>query len=232
MELSLKVLSGRNSGQVIKVPVTKFIIGRSEDCHLRPHSDLVSRHHCAILIDNGAVAIRDFNSRNGTFVNGEKIVGQCDLKSGDKVAVGQLEFEIHAAHGSAIAHKPKVKGVRDVAARTASGNGVEEETDVSRWLSEDTSVISASDTKSSEELAKTRQVTADELAHLRHGESNGADDDTVAGVATSDSKVGVVEGKSSIIKKTPGKLPQATQSTTKDSREAAAEMLRKILRSR
>ncbi len=231
MELSLKVLSGRNAGQVIKVPVTKFIIGRSEDCHLRPHSDLVSRHHCAILIDNGAVAIRDFNSRNGTFVNGEKIVGQCDLKSGDKVAVGQLEFEIHAAHGSAIAHKPKVKGVRDVAARTATGNGTEEETDVSRWLSEDTSVTSASDTKSSEELANTRQVTADELAHLRHGESNGADDETV-GVATSDSKVGVVEGKSSIIKKSPGKLPQMTQSTTKDSREAAAEMLRKILRSR
>jgi pSer/pThr/pTyr-binding forkhead associated (FHA) protein len=231
MELSLKVLSGRNAGQVIKVPVTKFIIGRSEDCHLRPHSDLVSRHHCALLIDNGTVAIRDFNSKNGTFVNGEKVVGQCDLKSGDKVAVGQLVFEVHAAHGSAIGHKPKVKGVHDVAARTASSGGVDEDTDVSRWLADDTSVTSASDTKSSEELAKTRQVTADELAHLKRSETNG-EDETVAAQAVSDSKAGLTDGKSSIFKKTPGKLPPAPQSSTKDSREAAAEMLKKILRNR
>jgi pSer/pThr/pTyr-binding forkhead associated (FHA) protein len=231
MELSLKVISGRNAGQVIKVPVTKFIIGRSEDCHLRPHSDLVSRHHCAILIDNGTVAIRDFNSKNGTFVNGEKVVGQCDLKSGDKVAVGQLVFEVHAAHGSAIGHKPKVKGVHDVAARTATSTAPDEDTDVSRWLADDTSINSASDTKSSEELAKTRHVTAEELAHLRHNETNGAEDDTVAS-AVSDSKAGLTEGKSSIFKKTPGKLPQTPQSTTKDSREAAAEMLKKILRNR
>jgi predicted component of type VI protein secretion system len=230
MELSLKVLSGRNAGQLIKVPVTKFIIGRSEDCHLRPHSDLVSRHHCAILIDNGTVAIRDFNSKNGTFVNGEKVVGQCDLKSGDKVAVGQLVFEVHAAHGSAIGHKPKVKGVRDVAARTATSTAPDEDTDVSRWLAEDTSINSASDTKSSEELARTRQVSADELAHLRRSETNG-EDETVA-AAVSDSKAGLTEGKSGIVKKSTGKLPQVPQSATKDSREAAAEMLRKILRNR
>jgi predicted component of type VI protein secretion system len=231
MELSLKVISGRNAGQVIKVPVTKFIIGRSEDCHLRPHSDLVSRHHCAILIDNGTVAIRDFNSKNGTFVNGEKVVGQCDLKSGDKVAVGQLVFEVHAAHGSAIGHKPKVKGVRDVAARTATSTAPDEDTDVSRWLAEETSINSASDTKSSEELARTRQVTADELAHLQRNETN-AEDETVAAQAVSDSKVGLSEGKSGFLKKSAGKLPQVPQSATKDSREAASEMLKKILRNR
>jgi hypothetical protein len=45
-------------------------------------------------------------------------------------------------------------------------------------------------------------------------------------MATSDSKAGVGG------KKSPGKLPTIPVVATKDSREAAAEMLKKILRSR
>ena len=139
MQVRLKILQGTNSGKAIKIPAPKCVIGRGDDCHLRPHSDLISRHHCAILIDNGTVAVRDFNSRNGTFVNGERVVGQTALKTGDKLSVGQLVFEVHASHADPMQRRPKVKDVRDAAARIAAPAGPDEDTDVSQWLLGDTS---------------------------------------------------------------------------------------------
>jgi predicted component of type VI protein secretion system len=228
MELTLKVLTGRNAGQVVRVPVPKFLIGRSDDCHLRPHSDLISRHHCAILIDNGVVAIRDFNSKNGTFVNGEKVVGQTTLKTGDKVSVGQLVFEIHASHGDPMQRKPKVKDVRDAAARVATTAGRDEDTDVTQWLMEDTSIATAADTKTND-LTKTQHFSPGDLAATtgEPASNNGAEQVAAAAPAkTSDSKAGLAA------KKAPGKLPPMPAVATKDSREAAAEFLKKVLRNR
>lgn len=228
MELTLKVLTGRNAGQVVRVPVNKFLIGRSDDCHLRPHNDLISRHHCAILIDNGVVAVRDFNSRNGTFVNGEKVVGQTTLKTGDKLSVGQLVFEVHASHGEPLQRRPKVKDVRDAAARLAAPSDRDEDTDVTEWLMQDTSVAAAGDTTASD-LTQTQHFTPAELNRMT-GEpaaANAPQEAVPAGAAkTSDSKAGL-SGK-----KVPGKLPTVAAVATRDSREAAAEMLKKILRSR
>jgi pSer/pThr/pTyr-binding forkhead associated (FHA) protein len=227
MELTLKVMTGRNAGQMVRVPVNKFLIGRSDDCHLRPHSDLISRHHCAILIDNGVVAVRDFNSRNGTFVNGEKVVGQTTLKTGDKLSVGQLVFEVHAAHGEPVQRRPKVNDVREAAARLAAPAERDEDTDVTAWLMEDTSIAAAADTKASD-LTQTQQFSADELGRPADQATAKDADQRISAAApkTSDSKGGVGG------KKAPGKLPSIPAVVTKDSREAAAEMLKKILRSR
>jgi len=227
MELTLKVLTGRNAGQVVRVPVPKFLIGRSDDCHLRPHSDLISRHHCAILIDNGVVAVRDFNSRNGTFVNGEKVVGQTPLKTGDKLSIGQLVFEVHASHDDSLQRRPKVKDVRDAAARIAGGNNPDQDTDVTQWLMEDTSVVSTMDTKGGD-LTQSHHFSNGELGELEGSKSANGEPAAAVEVAakTSDSKAGQAA------KKAPGKLPPIPVVATKDSREAAAEMLKKILRNR
>jgi pSer/pThr/pTyr-binding forkhead associated (FHA) protein len=228
MELTLRVMTGRNAGQVVRVPVTKFLIGRCEDCHLRPHSDLISRHHCAILIDNGVVAVRDFNSKNGTFVNGEKVIGQTTLKTGDQLSVGQLVFEVHASHGDPLQRKPKVVDVRDAAARVASApNVADDDTDVTRWLMEETSAASIGDT-SANDLTKTQQLSAQDVAELQksYAKTNGSPQSDVADEKNSDSKVGLTA------KKGPGKLPPVPVAPTRDSREAAAEMLKKILRNR
>ncbi|MEX2027567.1 MAG: FHA domain-containing protein [Pirellulaceae bacterium] len=228
MELTLKVMTGRNAGQMVRVPVNKFLIGRSDDCHLRPHSDLISRHHCAILIDNGVVAVRDFNSRNGTFVNGEKVVGQTTLKTGDKLLVGELIFEVHASHGEPLQRRPKVKDVRDAASRLAAPQERDEDTDVSEWLMDDTSVVAAAETTASD-LTQTQYSAPRQRGQSaeRPAPVGGPDHvDSSAANKTSDSKAGLGT------KKLPGKLPTIPAVATKDSREAAAEMLKKILRSR
>jgi pSer/pThr/pTyr-binding forkhead associated (FHA) protein len=94
LHAQLKVLGGKHNGRTIPLAVPKFLIGREQDCHLRPNSELVSRHHCAITTDEYSVRVRDFGSTNGTFVNGQRVKGQTVLNSGDRVSIGSLEFEI------------------------------------------------------------------------------------------------------------------------------------------
>lgn len=92
--VELRVVSGKQAGSTIPLQKGKFLIGREHDCHLRPNSDLVSRHHCAFTVDDYTVHVRDLGSTNGTFVNGERARGLVLLKPGDHVSVGKLEFEV------------------------------------------------------------------------------------------------------------------------------------------
>lgn len=102
MEVKLVVLEGKAKGREIPLPSTQFIIGRATACHLRPHSAMVSKYHCAIGRSGGHVMVRDLKSRNGTFVNDEQINGAVRLKDGDTLAVGPLRFRISVKQGDGI----------------------------------------------------------------------------------------------------------------------------------
>jgi pSer/pThr/pTyr-binding forkhead associated (FHA) protein len=104
-QVELKVLEGRQQGKTIPLNVRQFLIGREQDCHLRPNSDLVSRHHCVFTVDDFTVRLRDLGSTNGTFVNDERIQGQVVLKAGDHVAVGKLSFEVVVRQAAPVAAK-------------------------------------------------------------------------------------------------------------------------------
>lgn len=98
LQISLKVLGGRHDGKLIPIKGKKFLIGREEDCHLRPNSDMVSRHHCVFTVDEYSIRLRDFGSTNGTLVNGKRIKGEVQLSHADKIQVGKLDFEILMSH--------------------------------------------------------------------------------------------------------------------------------------
>lgn len=90
----LKVVGGKHAGQVIPLNRQKFLIGREQDCQLRPNSEMVSRHHCVFSVDDYSVRLRDLGSTNGTLVNGERIKKDVVLVAGDRVVIGNLEFEL------------------------------------------------------------------------------------------------------------------------------------------
>src|SRR5688572_14629927 len=113
MEVRLKVLVGKNAGQELSVPGPKFFVGRAEDCQLRPRSDLISRHHCALIIEENLVAVRDFGSKNGTHVNGERVAAERELKDGDILKVGPLEFEVSIKVSVTAKKRPKVTSVEE-----------------------------------------------------------------------------------------------------------------------
>ena len=144
MDVKLVVASGSRAGQAISINLPKFFIGRAEDCHLKPKSDLISRYHCAIIAeDGGYVAVRDMQSKNGVYVNGERVVGEKEVKTGDKLVVGPLEFVLQVSVSLQGDKKPKVESVKDAVARTIEVSSQqpvqdqqneEQSEDVADWL--------------------------------------------------------------------------------------------------
>lgn len=94
LSAELKVVGGKHAGEVIPLNRQKFLIGREQDCQLRPNSEMVSRHHCVFSVDDYSVRLRDLGSTNGTLVNGERIQKDVVLAAGDHVVIGNLEFEL------------------------------------------------------------------------------------------------------------------------------------------
>jgi pSer/pThr/pTyr-binding forkhead associated (FHA) protein len=92
MQASLMVLVGVQKGREIPLPDALFVIGRDPLCHLRPHSSLVSRRHCAVARWGGRILVRDLKSANGTFLNQKKITNQIEAQNGDVLDVGNLSF--------------------------------------------------------------------------------------------------------------------------------------------
>ncbi|MEZ6132291.1 MAG: FHA domain-containing protein [Planctomycetaceae bacterium] len=101
INVELNVVGGKHAGQKIPLDRKKFLIGREQDCQLRPNSELVSRHHCIFTVDEYSVRVRDLGSTNGTIVNGERIRKETVLQQGDHVVVGSLEFNILIHEGGA-----------------------------------------------------------------------------------------------------------------------------------
>ena len=121
MDVKLVVLGGKHPGQEIAVQGPEFLVGRAPECKLRPNSDMVSRRHCMISIAEGQATIRDLGSRNGTIVNGKKITGEHELRTGDKIKVGPLEFEVHLSTSSQ--RQEEAEGTQRAGGRCPHGRG-------------------------------------------------------------------------------------------------------------
>lgn len=102
LQADLKVLGGKYQGKLIPLNTRQFLVGREQDCHLRPNSDLVSRHHCIFLVDDYTVRLRDLGSTNGTRVNGELIRQEVVLSDGDRISIGKLELQLVLRKGAPV----------------------------------------------------------------------------------------------------------------------------------
>lgn len=221
MDLKLRIAEGKHAGQDISVKGKRFLIGRAEDCHLRPGSELISRHHCAILVEEGYIGVRDFGSKNGTFVNDERIVGERELKAGDKLAIGNLRFEVHVAHGLA-KKQPPVGDVKEAVARTAS-NAAKDPLDVTQWLAADATADTAATN-----LTDTNPTDTVDASLTDTNAIDASATQEIAGEEASDESAGR-KGKKG--KKQPGKLPPIPNSS-KDSQDAAAAILSRMRKRR
>jgi predicted component of type VI protein secretion system len=201
MEVKLTVVGGKSAGKQIPVAVPKFLIGRAEDCQLRPQSDLVSRHHCTIVLAEGEVSIKDLGSRNGTFVNDERVEAERVLKSGDKLKVGPLEFDVQLSVPVGGKKKPKVHNIQEAAARTVRGTSQKGEMDVAGWI----------DDEEEEEADATVDARAP---------------DTQPFTATPTSPGGAVPGATEEPATAAGPSPWGAKPKAENSSEAAADVLR------
>lgn len=93
----LVVKEGPLRGRVVHVEEGGLSIGRSpENAIVVEHED-ASRFHARLLYDNGSLWLRDIGSRNGVFVNEERLDHHRGLKVGDLVRIADTVFEVQWA---------------------------------------------------------------------------------------------------------------------------------------
>ena len=73
------------------IPATGLDIGRDPNCDVVIASDDVSRWHADIAPGPGGCRLKD-SSTNGVYVNGERVLGERWLRTGDKIRVGAAQF--------------------------------------------------------------------------------------------------------------------------------------------
>jgi pSer/pThr/pTyr-binding forkhead associated (FHA) protein len=234
MLVKLKILKGPNLGKEVKIPVPKCLIGREEGCHLRAQSDAVSRRHCVIITSESEVVIRDLNSRNGTYVNDQRITEEVVLLSGDVVRVGPLEFEAVLEQKPGKPKRPAVSDLKEVLARTAESAQVSTNTgdmsDVTKWLDEADAFAKAARMADPE----TRQFRIDDTdpgKMINSGDTNALEEAKKKSDEEAKKKA-EEEEEAKKKKKEPGKLPPRPQFAAKNSRDAAADTLKKFFNRR
>ena len=82
---------GKNAQMGYPLNKRCMLIGRDVDNDIMINSSSISRTHAQLVRMEGAFLILDLDSKNGTYVNGEKVV-QKQLHDGDSITVGEVHF--------------------------------------------------------------------------------------------------------------------------------------------
>jgi pSer/pThr/pTyr-binding forkhead associated (FHA) protein len=94
MDVRLVVEQGRRRLRVVRLRGPATRIGRARGSGVRIPSAEVSRQHCVLRVEDGLVTVEDLDSVNGTFLNGEAVVGCQVVRPGDRLNVGPVTFVV------------------------------------------------------------------------------------------------------------------------------------------
>lgn len=95
MDVALVHVKPDGSSREVQLTSLPYTIGRAEEASIRLPFSTVSRSHCEIWLDEDedALMIKDLNSSNGTYVNGQRIT-ESEVSPGDLLAVGPAVFVV------------------------------------------------------------------------------------------------------------------------------------------
>src|SRR5688572_14790279 len=78
-------------------------IGRDPACQVVLNDPRVSRLHATVWVQEGAAFVRDENSSNGTYLNGQRLPpGTAALKVGDALEIGGSVLTVAGDAGSTV----------------------------------------------------------------------------------------------------------------------------------
>jgi pSer/pThr/pTyr-binding forkhead associated (FHA) protein len=83
------------NGQEHRFSAQTVTVGRAVECDVVIASKDVSREHARIHLDGRRWFVEDLGSTNGTFLNGERVIGSMNMRDGDSLKVGDVTFVFH-----------------------------------------------------------------------------------------------------------------------------------------
>ncbi len=89
---ALQLVSGAQAGTIVRLTTPLVTLGRELDNDVVVEDSRVSRHHAQILFQHNRYAIRDLDSTNHTFVNGQAVATSV-LAHGDRISLGGFELQ-------------------------------------------------------------------------------------------------------------------------------------------
>ena len=87
----LRIRNGADAGKVIEIGPNAMVLGRDPKCTIQLKDKGASRNHSEIFRVGEMCLIRDLGSRNGTYVNDEKIDEEL-LREGDLIRIATTEL--------------------------------------------------------------------------------------------------------------------------------------------
>lgn len=97
----LVLLSEGLTGRAYDLKVDRTTIGRVDDNAFPIPEGSISSHHCEIHLRGSEVIVKDLNSTNGTFINGQQMTGEAVLKPGQILRLGQVEMRLESDEAKA-----------------------------------------------------------------------------------------------------------------------------------
>lgn len=101
----LVVLSEGLKDRSHELTAERTTIGRVDDNTFPIVESSVSSHHCEVILRSGEVRVKDLNSTNGTFIEGQQIT-EGVLKPGQILRLGKIELKLEGGAPPASGKKP------------------------------------------------------------------------------------------------------------------------------
>jgi len=86
---------GTHQGKWVYPVGRRCVLGRHAECDVADvfqENTGVSRLHAVVDLDGGRYVLEDKGSRNGTFLNGERVTARTPLRNGDRILIGGVEL--------------------------------------------------------------------------------------------------------------------------------------------
>ncbi|MDC3283454.1 FHA domain-containing protein, partial [Planctomycetota bacterium] len=95
MQVPLEVMLERDQlQQVIKITTNVAVVGRGQDCDIRIDDPLASRHHCRIEVVGDQIFVVDLDSRNGSWIGGQRVLRQL-FSFSDVLRIGSTTLQLY-----------------------------------------------------------------------------------------------------------------------------------------
>lgn len=98
------MLSEGYTGRAHELKAETTTVGRVSDNTFEIPEASVSSHHAEFILRGTEVLVRDLNSTNGTFINGERVT-EATLKPGQILRLGTIEMRLESAEATAAKQK-------------------------------------------------------------------------------------------------------------------------------